>query len=132
MMIDVQTCYNNYSVMYVHCYKFKIPKTDISYYKTFSLQQLVPCCTLLISIYFIGKLMALQLSSLGDRRFENPQTGNLSKIMKGCVLVKECLRDLNKPTTEGPDGQVNVQPEKRKKAFVCTILVSLLGCLKFC
>jgi len=102
------------------------------YYKSFSLQQLVPCCTLLISIYFIGKLIALQLSSLGDRQFENPQTGNLSKIMKDCVLVKECLRDLNKPTTEGPDGQVNVQPEKRKKAFVCTILVSLLGYLKYC
>ena len=74
----------------------------------------------------------MQISSLGDKQFENPQTGNLNKIMKDCVLVKECLRDLNKPTTEEADGQVNAQPEKKKKGFVCklhvcTSLSSILG-----
>lgn len=57
----------------------------------------------------------MQLSSFGDRQFENPQTGNLNKIMKDCVLVRSCLQDLNKPATEGQD----TQPEKRKKFFVC-------------
>ena len=49
--------------------------------------------------------------------------------MKDCVLVKECLRDLNKPTAEEADGQVNVQPEKKKKAFVCKLCTSLFSIL---
>ena len=57
----------------------------------------------------------LQLSTLGDKQFENPQTGNLSKIMKDSVLVKECLLDLNKPRTEQTEGST----EKKKKGFVC-------------
>lgn len=56
----------------------------------------------------------LQLSTLGDKQFENPQTGNLSKIMKDSVLVKECLLDLNKPRTEQTEGST----EKKKKGFV--------------
>ena len=68
----------------------------------------------------------LQLSSLGDKQFENPQTGNLNKVMKDCVLLKECLTNLNKPTTEEPDGQVNVQPEKKKKGFVCKLNIHFL------
>lgn len=57
----------------------------------------------------------LQLSTLGDKQFENPQTGNLSKIMKDSVLVKECLLDLNKPRTEQTEGST----ERKKKGFVC-------------
>ena len=45
------------------------------------------------------------------------------------MLVKECLRDLNKPTAEEADGQVNVQPEKKKKAFVCKLCTSLFSIL---
>ena len=57
----------------------------------------------------------MQLSTLGDKQFENPQTGNLSKIMKDSVLVKECLLDLNKPRTEQAEGSTG----KKKKGFVC-------------
>ena len=69
-----------------------------------------------------SETLNLQLSTLGEKQFENPQTGNLNKIMKDCVLVKECLRDLNKPETEQTDEQ---QPERKKKSFVCVFFLHI-------
>lgn len=63
----------------------------------------------------IKEIFKMQVSFLGDKQFENPQTGNLNKIIKDCVLVRSCLQDLNKPATEAQ----NTQPEKKKRAFVC-------------
>lgn len=69
----------------------------------------------------------MQVSFLGDKQFENPQTGNLNKIIKDCVLVRSCLQDLNKPSAE------TVQPEKKKKAFVCkSIAYSFVSSVKMC
>lgn len=71
-----------------------------------------------------------QISCLGDKQFENPQTANLNKILKDCLLLKKCITDLNKPTTDDTDGQVDVQPDK-KKTFVCTTMYIIKNMCKF-
>ncbi|XP_068728240.1 DNA-directed RNA polymerase I subunit RPA1-like [Montipora capricornis] len=55
------------------------------------------------------------ISRLGDKQFENAHTGNLNKILKDCVLVKECLADLKDPTTTTTEDEA--QPAKKKRGF---------------
>ncbi|KAL9951314.1 hypothetical protein ACROYT_G043957 [Oculina patagonica] len=74
------------------------------------------CCSadmFFIEIFPVPPSRFRPVSFLGDKQFENPQTGNLIKIIKDCVLVRSCLQDLNKPATEDQ----NTQTEKKKKGF---------------
>ncbi|XP_015758979.1 PREDICTED: DNA-directed RNA polymerase I subunit RPA1-like [Acropora digitifera] len=62
------------------------------------------------------------LSTLGDKRFENPQSGNLVKILKDCALLKECLASVKNSATAEEEQQPaivkdEVKPAKKKKIF---------------
>jgi len=62
------------------------------------------------------------LSTLGEKRFENPQSGNLVKILKDCALLKECLANVkNSATTEEEQQPAivkdEVKPAKKKNIF---------------
>jgi len=61
-----------------------------------------------------------QVSALGEKRFENPQTANLCKVLKDCECIIDNLKGLNKKLEQGND-QVDggeEEPVKTKKRRV--------------
>ena len=60
----------------------------------------------------------LQLSFLGEKRFENPQTANLNSIMKSCVLVQQCLKDLNKKPGDVGYGEPQESTDSKRRSKV--------------
>ena len=57
----------------------------------------------------------LQISKLGEKRFENPQTTNLHRILMGCIFIHELMAEHN--TTEE-----DKQEQKKKQVSLCVFL----------
>ncbi|XP_031567352.1 DNA-directed RNA polymerase I subunit RPA1-like [Actinia tenebrosa] len=59
------------------------------------------------------------LSSLGEKRFENPQTGNLCKVLKDCECITENLKGLNKKLAEKDANKEEAEEDEpqQKKQF---------------
>ena len=46
-------------------------------------------------------LLFLQIQELNGKKFENPQTANLHKILEDSISITELLRERNNNSTEG-------------------------------
>ena len=56
-----------------------------------------------------------QLSCLGEKRFENPQTANLNKILIDCKLIYKCLEETqNKDETIEDIGQTQLNLSRNR------------------
>ena len=55
-----------------------------------------------------------QISQMGERRFENPQTMNLQEILASCVAIHQLLAEKEKEEEEGEEEE-----KKSKMVGVC-------------
>ena len=55
------------------------------------------------------------MSFLGDKKFENPQTANLNKVLYDCVIVSDCLKELADKTVDGETVENQKATMKVKK-----------------
>eukprot|EP00795_Rhopilema_esculentum_P016610 gene16610-8039_t len=56
------------------------------------------------------------VSSFGEKRFENPQTANLNRILIDCKLVCKCLEETQKKDKDAEDnGQTTITMTTRRK-----------------
>ena len=69
---------------------------------------------------FFWCILLFQMTAMGEKRFENPQTSNMNKILRDCILVREYLMELNQPLS----GESEEQHKPVKKPWVCGIAVT--------
>lgn len=55
------------------------------------------------------------MSFLGEKRFENPQTANLCKVLKDCELVIDSLKAMNKKVEQTADSKQGIVEKEQQQ-----------------
>lgn len=68
---------------------------------------------------FTSKITTLQISVMGDKKFDNPQSANLTKVLEDCQVLKICL-DQIKQARSNNDGEGTSDVASRSSSSTAT------------
>ena len=65
----------------------------------------------------------LQIQELNGKKFENPQTANLHKILEDSISITELLKERNNNSTEGNTTIEEADNTVSNQMAICTVFL---------